>query len=96
MKKEDFDELTTSIRQAGQILRGEIQPSRVTEFAPMDVKAIRDGLGKSQVEFARMIGISIAKLQNWERGRRQPDGPALALLRVAAQNPDAVSAVLDN
>jgi len=33
-----------------------------------------------------MIGVSVATLRNWEQGRRTPDGPALALLRVAARN----------
>jgi hypothetical protein len=41
-------------------------------------------------EFALMIGVSVATLRNWEQGRRTPDGPALALLRVAARNPKAV------
>jgi putative transcriptional regulator len=94
MRKQDFQELVTSIRQAGSIRRGEAQPSRTTELAPVDVKAIRRRLGKSQSEFARMIGVSVATLQNWEQGRRRPDGPARALLRVAAANPEAVAAAL--
>jgi putative transcriptional regulator len=94
MKKEDFDNLTESIRQAGRIRRGEAKPSRVAEFAAVDVKAIRSRLGKSQAEFARMIGVSVATLQNWEQGRRRPEGPARALLRVAAANPEAVAAAL--
>ncbi|HEV2949996.1 MAG TPA: helix-turn-helix domain-containing protein [Gemmataceae bacterium] len=63
---------------------GEIKPSRVTQFAPPDVRAIRRRLDQSQTEFARMIGVSVATLQNWEQGRRQPEGPARALLKVAA------------
>jgi putative transcriptional regulator len=94
MKKKDFADLVDSVRQAGRIRRGEAQPSRVTEFAPVDVKAIRQRLGKSQAEFARMIGVSVATLQNWEQGRRRPEGPARALLKVAAANPEAVSAAL--
>jgi putative transcriptional regulator len=42
-----------------------------------------------------MIGVSVATLQNWEQGRRRSDGPARALLKVAAENPEAVSAALD-
>ncbi len=94
MKKQDFDELTESIQQAGRIRRGEAKPSRVVEFTPVDVKAIRQRLGKSQSEFACMIGVSVSTLQNWEQGRRRPEGPAQALLRVAAANPDAVAAAL--
>jgi putative transcriptional regulator len=94
MKQEDFDNLVTSVRQAGRIRRGQMPPSRVTEFAPVDVKAVRQRLGKSQAEFARMIGVSLATLQSWEQGRRRPEGPARALLKVAAENPEAVAAAL--
>ena len=94
MRKKDFDNLVASIREAGRIRRGEAEPSRVSEFAPVDVKAIRQRLRKSQAEFARMIGVSVATLQNWEQGRRRPEGPARALLKVAAINPEAVAAAL--
>ena len=94
MKKQHFDRLVTSVRQAGAIRRGEMEPSRITEFAPLDVRAIREGLGKSQSEFARMIGVSLSTLQNWEQGRRRPRGPARALLRIAAHDPGAVTAAL--
>ena len=94
MRKKDFDNLVKSLHQAGKIRRGEMKPSRVIEFAPMDVKEIRQSLRKSQSEFARMIGVSISTLQNWEQGRRRPEGPARALLTIAAKNPEAVSAAL--
>ena len=94
MKAAAFQELVTSIRQAGRIRRGTLKPSRVTEFRPADVKSVRGKLGASQAEFALMIGVSVATLRNWEQGRRTPDGPALALLRVAAKNPKAVADAL--
>src|SRR5262249_35814249 len=94
MKKQDFESLVASVAQAGRIRRGKMAPSRVTEFKPVDVKAVRHRLGKSQSEFARMIGVSIATLQNWEQGRRRPEGPARALLPVAAANPKVVAAAL--
>ncbi len=94
MKKADFAKLTRSIKQAGQIRRGRAPASRVTTFAAADVRAIREELGKTQTEFALMIGVSPATLRNWEQGRRQPEGPARALLRVAARNPKAVAAAL--
>jgi putative transcriptional regulator len=92
MRKKDFDNLVDSIREVGRIRRGEAQPSRASEFAPVHVKAIRQRLGKSQAEFSRMIGVSVATLQNREQGRRRPEGPARALLKVAAVNPEAVAA----
>ena len=81
MKVAAFEELLTSVRQAGQIRRGLRKPARVTTFKPTDVKTLRGELGQSQVEFALMTGVSVATLRNWEQGRRTL---ALALLRVAA------------
>jgi putative transcriptional regulator len=94
MKDVAFQELLTSIKQAGKIRRGRLKPARVTTFRPTDVKSIRETLNASQNEFALMIGVSVATLRNWEQGRRRPDGPALALLRVAARNPRAVAEAL--
>ena len=59
-----------------------------------EVRAIRYKLGQSQSEFATMIGISVPTLQSWEDGKRLPDGPALALLRVTAKNPKIVAKAL--
>ncbi|MBX3302381.1 MAG: helix-turn-helix domain-containing protein [Nitrospira sp.] len=58
------------------------------------MKSIREKRNASQTEFALIIGISVATLRNWEQGHRTPDGPALALLRVAARNPRAVAEAL--
>ena len=90
MKEAAFEELLASVRQAGRIRRGTLKPARTTVFRPADVKAVRAKLGTSQSEFALMIGVSVATLRNWEQGRRMPEGPALALLRVAAKHPDIV------
>ncbi|MDQ7781518.1 MAG: NadS family protein [Desulfomonilaceae bacterium] len=90
MKKEMFEELLESVRQAGAIMRGEMEPSRVFVCEAPDVKAIRAKLGVSQHEFASLLGISVRTLENWEQKRRIPKGPARVLLEVAAAHPDAV------
>jgi putative transcriptional regulator len=51
---------------------------------------MRRKLGVSQRQFALMVGVSLRTLQNWEQGRRQPDGPAQVLLRVASRSPKAI------
>ena len=94
MNDTDFNKLTASIRQAGRIKRGLAKPSRLRNISPADVRAIRVRLNKSQNEFALMIGVSVATLQNWEQGRRKPEGPARALLKIAAENPKAVEQAL--
>lgn len=94
MKQQDFDELVMSVRQAGKIKRGEMTASRKFAFQPDDIREIRAKLDLSQSEFALLIGVSVATLQNWEQGRRHPEGPARALLRIAAKNPKAVLSAL--
>ena len=94
MKNQDFNNLVKSIKQAGKIKRGKMKASRIFEFAPADIKKIRNHLHKSQSEFAMMIGVSVSTLQNWEQGRRRPEGPAQALLKIAATNPKALEEAL--
>lgn len=57
---------------------------------PSDVKSIREKIGLSQSSFAGLLGVSVRTLQEWEQGRRQPKGPAQALLRVADRHPEAL------
>ncbi|MDX2437931.1 MAG: type II toxin-antitoxin system MqsA family antitoxin [Acidobacteriota bacterium] len=63
-----------------RIIRGELHGGD-------DVVALRRFLGMTQQSFAEALGISIHTLRNWEQGRRHPEGPALALLRIAARHP---------
>jgi putative transcriptional regulator len=67
-------------RQRERILSGQIVPQK-------DIVALRSFAGLTQEEFAEALGISIHTLRNWEQGRRSPEGPALALLRIAARHP---------
>ncbi|MCC6697362.1 MAG: helix-turn-helix domain-containing protein [Candidatus Hydrogenedentes bacterium] len=94
MKKAQFDELIESVRQAGQVRRGKKRASRRFVFKPADIRGIRERLDLSQAQFALLIGISVSTLQNWEQGRREPEGPARALLRVADRNPEVLLAAL--
>ena len=52
-----------------------------------DVAALRRFVGLTQAQFAQAMGISVHTFRNWEQGRRTPEGPALALLRIAARHP---------
>jgi putative transcriptional regulator len=91
MDDEMFNELTQSIREAGAIMRKEIKPGRVThiESETVNVKEIRNRLNLSQSQFARMLGISVRTLQNWEQGKRIPVGPSRRLLQIADKHPSA-------
>jgi putative transcriptional regulator len=67
-------------KQRERIMRGQIDPGK-------DIAVLRRFTGLTQQEFADALGISVHTLRNWEQGRRSPEGPALALLRVAARHP---------
>ena len=67
-------------KQRERILRGELSGGE-------DVIALRRFVGLTQQQFADALGISVHTLRNWEQNRRSPEGPALALLRVAARHP---------
>ena len=54
------------------------------------VVAMRDTMGLSQRVFAKLVGVSVKTLQNWEQGRRQPSGPAAVLLTVLVADPETV------
>jgi len=56
----------------------------------VDVVAIRTRLGLSQGEFAVRFGFKLEALQNWEQGRRRPNGAARAFLRVIGRETEAV------
>lgn len=96
MNKKNFDLLLESMREGGEILRGERKPSRqfVVEKKE-DVQQVRQTFNLSQDTFARFMGVSVGTLRNWEQGRRHPTGAARVLLRIAIRQPklfaDAVS-----
>ena len=94
MKKEHFEKLVASVKEAGEIKAGRKLPSRMYEIKAPEIKTVREKLNVSQSEFALLIGVSVRTLQNWEQGRRKPEGPAKALLRIASKNPGAVLGAL--
>ena len=67
-------------RQRERIIRGQLRSGD-------DVVALRRFAGLTQQAFADALGISVHTLRNWEQGRRNPEGPALALLRIVARHP---------
>lgn len=77
-------DLLESIRQAQ---RGE---GRVTKVALTAATEARLKLGLSQSAFAKLLGVSVRTLQEWEQGRREPSGAARTLLRIALKSPEAI------
>jgi putative transcriptional regulator len=79
------EDLLTSVRQmkAGHAARS-------TQVQLSVAAQARATVGVSQSAFAKLLGVSLRTLQDWEQGRRQPTGAAQTLLRVASQHPEAL------
>ncbi len=99
MRQDLFDQLVESVKEMKGIRAGRRKAARITRAeelvsgATPDVAALRAHFNLSQSKFAALLGISIDTLQNWEQRRRQPEGPAKVLLRVAAAHPAALLSV---
>ena len=96
MKNDLFGELLTSVKEAGQIRRGERTPSRAFKIKAMDVQRIRRNLDLSQTQFAALVHVSVKTLRNWEQGARVPDGAAAALLTAIKNDPENVISALNS
>lgn len=76
-------------RVRARLIKGKIESGS-------DIVALRHFVRLTQVKFAEAMGISVHTLRNWEQDRRRPEGPALALLRIAARHPRIIRENLDS
>lgn len=89
MDKRDIGaEILEGIKEIQQHKRGEISLKTNELSEPSPPQVIRSKLNMSQSAFAGLLGVSMRTLQDWEQGRREPQGPAVALLRIAEQHPE--------
>jgi len=88
MEKTLFNDLMQSLKEAKSIAHGQTKASRRIKVEAPDVKSVREHIGLSQSEFAGLMQVSIKTLQNWEQHRRNPTGPAAALLKIVRVAPD--------
>ena len=58
------------------------------------VKALRQRLGMTQVEFAEAFRLPVSILRDWEQHRSTPDAPARALLRAIDRQPETMRHLL--
>jgi putative transcriptional regulator len=88
-------QIVESLKHANAWAKGKDIPGmRIHIPEAYDVRKIRARLKLSQREFAARYGFSLDSIQNWEQGRRVPDGPARTLLAVIAHDPKAVERAL--
>ena len=64
--------------------------AQITNVNVSSIVAARNTLGLSQSRFAELLGVSKRTLQEWEQGRRTPNGAAKTLLRVVERHPEVL------
>jgi putative transcriptional regulator len=89
-----FDSIAQGLQEAIDLNDGKEVAAKTHRPPHVDVAEIRHGLGLTQMEFASKFCISVSTLRHWERGDRNPHGPALVLLNVVAKEPQAVMRAL--
>ena len=94
MKTRRSKKLIDAVVEADEILRGVRKPSREFRVDATSIKTLRARLELSQARFAALLDIDLGTLRNWEQGRREPTGPAKALLRAIRNDPKAVLSAL--
>ena len=94
MKKERNigQEILAGIKEIKEWQQGKkrLKITRVQFPRAADVAKIRQNLDLTQDEFADFMGVNVKTLQNWEQKRREPQGPARSLLRIAEKAPEAI------
>jgi putative transcriptional regulator len=90
MDKQHFDQLVRGVREMKRPMAGKsVAGVRATRLSEPDVRAIREAAKISQAQFAKLIGVNLRTLQNWEQQRTRPTGAARALLKIVASDPKA-------
>ncbi|WP_298438906.1 helix-turn-helix domain-containing protein [Geobacter sp.] len=75
----------------------DIKAGRVGRVSTVEVSPIasaRMRIGMTQSEFAKMLGVSLRTLQEWEQGRRKPSGAAKSLITIAIKKPEVLKELL--
>lgn len=83
-----FKNIMAGLEDALAFAEGDNSRAKARKIEVVDVKAIREKTGLSQPKFAAVFMIPVGTLRNWEQGRRQPEGPAIALLHIIDKDPE--------
>jgi putative transcriptional regulator len=94
MSKAAFDQIAAGLEEALAVSRGETAPFRLHVTHPIDIKAIRTGLGMTQKDFAATFGFGLDQLKQWEQGRSRPLDAMRAYLLLIEAEPQTVMQTL--
>ncbi len=84
-------EILDGVKEIKDFRSGQKKLNTSTLKEPSPPKRIREKLELSQAAFASLLGVSARTIQDWEQGRRQPQGSAKSLLRIAEKRPEVLA-----
>jgi putative transcriptional regulator len=85
-KTEFFPQADGGMRRVVTLADGTVERDEL--LSAVACTRMRSALSQSQ--FAKLLGVSVRTLQDWEQGRKQPSGAAKTLLKVADKHPDVL------
>ena len=93
-KTEFSTQVNGSIRRVITKRDGTIEKDEIIPAEKAQVLAARSATGLSQAAFAKLLGVSVRTLQEWEQGRRNPSGAAKSLITIAIKKPEIIKELL--
>lgn len=91
---ERFESIKKGVEEAIEWKKGKKTGARIRQYTAMDVAQIRKKTGLTQKEFSGVFLIPLSTLRQWEQGKRVPQGPAQALLRIIDKDAEAAVGAL--
>lgn len=90
MTEDEVEQNARTDKDNPPLTEAELEIVRIARF----VQSVRRTRKMTQVEFARVYGMAVARLRDWEQGRFKPDAMTLAYLATIAHEPEAVDRAL--
>lgn len=87
-----FEKIAAGLEDAIAFAQGDTARGRIAN--PVNVKAIRERVRKTQAEFAQAFHLPVGTVRDWEQNRRQPDAPARVLLHLIEVDPETVERLI--
>lgn len=90
--KSAFDKIMAGIDDVRAYAKGDESRARVVR--PVDIKALRKRVGKTQGQFSEEFKLPVGTLRDWEQHRREPDTGSKVYLSMIEADPEGVKRIL--
>lgn len=90
--KKAFDKIAAGIEDAIAFAGGDETRARIIK--PVDVKALRKRIGKTQGQFSEEFKLPVGTVRDWEQHRREPETASKVYLSMIEADPEGVKRIL--